>query len=116
MQFDQLIDSVRSTNGITRVSGEPRELVFEQDQDACDDSGHVGPLCRFGLELAHAGAGGPIEAGAAIVFRLAPLAFDPTAVLHAIDGAVEGALQDFQALVRDLLDAQQDAIAVQWTE
>jgi hypothetical protein len=36
-QFDQLIDSVRSTNGILRFSGQPRELVFEQDQNHGDE-------------------------------------------------------------------------------
>jgi hypothetical protein len=32
-----LIDNVRSTDGITRISGEPRELVFEQDQNHVDE-------------------------------------------------------------------------------
>src|ERR1700733_15513754 len=96
--------------------GERSYLICLFVENAGHDSGHVGPLCRFGLELAHASTGERIEAGAAIVFRLAPLAFDPAAMLQTIDGGVEGALQDFQALVGDLLGAQQDAIAVQWTE
>jgi hypothetical protein len=36
-QFDQLIDSVRSTAGTMRISGQPRELVFEQDQNHVDE-------------------------------------------------------------------------------
>ncbi len=51
-----------------------------------------------------------------MVLRLAPLALDPAPALKTIDGDVEGTLQDFEALAGNLLDAQQDAVAMQRTE
>ncbi len=57
-----------------------------------------------------------VKAGAAIVLRLTPLAFDPAPALKTIDGGVEGTLQDFEALAGDLLDAQQGAVTMQRTQ
>ena len=85
-------------------------------ENAGDDSGHVGPFGGFGLELARTGSGERVKAGAAIVLRLTPFAFDPAPALKTIDGGVEGTLQNFEALAGDLLDAQQDAVAMQRTE
>src|SRR4029077_15884164 len=70
----------------------------------------------LGLELTRTGSGERVKAGAAIVLRLTPRAFDPAAALKTIDGGVEGTLQEFEALAGDLLDAQQDAVAMQRTE
>jgi hypothetical protein len=81
-----------------------------------DDSGHIGPFGGLGLELARTGSGERVKAGPPIIFRRTPLPFDPAPVLKTIDGGVERTLQDFEPLVRDLLDAQQDAVAMQRTE
>src|SRR3981189_697474 len=85
-------------------------------ENAGDDSGHVGPFGGLGLELTRTGSGERVKAGAAIVLRNTPLAFDPAPALKTIDGNVEGTLQDFEALAGDLLDAQQDAVAMQRTD
>lgn len=50
-------------------------------ENAGDDSGHVGPFGGLGLELTRTGSGERVEAGAAIVLRLSPLAFDPAPAL-----------------------------------
>src|SRR5271165_5064228 len=91
-------------------------LVRPLVENAGDDSGHVDPFGGLGLELTRTGSGERVKAGAAIVLRLTPLAFDPVPALKTIDGGVEGPLQDFEALAGDLLDAQQDAVAMQRTE
>src|SRR5215469_13569771 len=81
-----------------------------------DYSGHVGPFGGLGLELARTGSGERVKAGAAIVLRLTPRALDPAPALKTIDSGVKGTLQDFEALAGNLLDAQQDAVAMQRTE
>ncbi len=85
-------------------------------ENAGDDSGHVGQFGGLGLELTRTGSSERVKAGAAIVLRLTPSAFDPAPALKPIDGGVEGTLQDFEALAGYLLDAQQDAVAMQRTE
>jgi hypothetical protein len=82
-------------------------------KNAGDDSGHVRPFGGLGLELTLTGSGERVKARTAIVLRLTPLAFDPALALKTIDGGVEGTLQDFEALTGDLLDAQQDSVAMQ---
>jgi hypothetical protein len=57
-----------------------------------------------------------VKAGAAIVLRVAPFTFDQAPALKTINSGVEGTLQNFEALAGDLLDAQQDAVAMQRTE
>src|SRR5207237_7999490 len=91
-------------------------LIRLRGENPGDDGGHVGPFGGFGLELTRTGGGERVKAGAAIVLRLTPLAFNPAPALKTIDGGVEGTLQDFEALAGDLLDAQQDAVTMQRTE
>jgi hypothetical protein len=66
--------------------------------------------------LLFAGCGEGVELGAAVVFRLSPLGLDEALVLHAIKGDVERSLGNLKAPTGDLLDSEQDAIAVERTE
>jgi len=77
---------------------------------------HVGPLGGLGPELAGAGGGERVKAGATIVLRLAPRAFDPTPALQAINRGVVRPLENFEAVAGDLLDPQQNTVAMQGTE
>jgi hypothetical protein len=52
VQLDQFIDSGRSTDGILRISGKPRELVFEQGQNHVDEvTGPLSSSCV--IEISH---------------------------------------------------------------
>src|SRR6185312_15961057 len=91
-------------------------LVYLLGENAGDDRSHVSPFGSLGLELARPRGGERVKAGAAIVLRFTPLAFDPASALKTIDGGIERTLKNFKALPGNLLDAQQDAIAMQGTE
>ena len=58
----------------------------------------------------------PVVLRLALVLGLAPLAGDEALVLEAVQRRIEGPLLDFQAVFGNLLDAQQDAVAVQRAE
>jgi hypothetical protein len=57
-----------------------------------------------------------VELRFAIVLGLAPFGGDEALVLEAIESRVEGALLDLELVLRDLLDAQEDAVPVEWAE
>jgi len=82
-------------------------------EDARDESGHAIPLVGFGAELAATGGGEAVETGFAVVVGFAPLAGDEALVFEAVERGVERALLDGKLFAGDLLDAEQDAIAVE---
>src|SRR5262249_22634864 len=53
-----------------------------------------------------------VEARAAVVFGGAPGAFDPAALLEALEGGVEGAVVDEEGFAGAALDGECDAMAV----
>src|SRR4030095_8012308 len=85
-------------------------------QNAADDVRHAVPVARFFLQLFAPGGREPVKARPALVLGLAPLARDEALVLEAIQRRIERALLDAEALLRDLLDAEQDAVAVERAE
>ncbi len=85
-------------------------------EDTGDYVGHAVPLFGFREEFAFASRREPVILRLALVFRLAPFARDPTLVFEAIQRRVERALLNLQTIFGNLLDAQQNAIAVQRTE
>jgi len=85
-------------------------------QDVADEASHAVPLVAFGAELFSTSGGELVELGFAIVVGLAPLAGDPALVFEAVEGGVEGALLDFELAAGDLLDAEQDSVAVEGAE
>src|SRR5262245_13056243 len=74
------------------------------------------PALRLLLQPATAGCGEAVVLGSAVVVRSAPFGLEQTLVLEPIQRGVERALLDRQRLVRDLLNAQQHAVAVQLAE
>jgi len=63
--------------------------------------------------LLPAGGGEGVELGAAVVFRLSPLRLNEALMLHAVESDVERSLRDFETSAGDLLDAEQDSVAVE---
>ena len=78
--------------------------------------GHAVPLVGLGAELAAAGGGEAVELCLALVVGLAPLAGEEALVFEAEERGVERALLDGELVAGDLLDAEQDAIAVERAE
>jgi len=85
-------------------------------ENSGDDVGHAIPLFGFGLQTALAGSREAIVFGFASVFRLAPITLDPALVFEAIKRWIKGALPDFETLFGGLLDAEENAVAVQRPE
>src|SRR6266850_7012617 len=82
-------------------------------QDCSDHLRHAIPLFSFSLESAFTRGREPVIFRPAFIFRLAPFTGDPPLVFETIQGGVQRALLNFQAIFRNLLNAQQDAVAVQ---
>ena len=84
---------------------------FRVDQP-CDGFGVARPLRELGVELSPAGGGESIELRAASDVGVSPLGVEPTLVFHAMEGGIERALFDLEALSRRALDPLQDREAV----
>ncbi len=82
-------------------------------QDSSNDVGHAVPVFGFRKQPALPCSGEPVIFGFAVVFRLAPFTGDPALMFQTIERGVQRALLDFQAIFGNLLDAQQNAVAVQ---
>src|SRR6266849_3951986 len=85
-------------------------------KDSSDHVCHAIQLFSFGLESAFPRRREPVIFGLAFVFRLAPFAGDPSLVLQPVQRRVQGTLLNLQPIFRNLLDAQQNAVAVQRAE
>ena len=81
-------------------------MLRSRVEDGVDDIGHLRPLGRINFELAAACRREAIKLRAAIIFRLSPLALNPSLMLDSIESDIEGALRDLKSFSRDLLDAQ----------
>src|SRR6185369_1670103 len=81
-------------------------------QDPRDDVGHPVPVAGLLLQPPPAAGGEAIEAGLPLVLGFPPFALDEALALEAIEGGVERALLDLEALTRDLLDAEENAVSV----
>src|SRR5580658_8691661 len=64
-------------------------------------------------QLAAAGWGETVVFGAAVGFSERPLGTDPAALLHAVQGGIEGTLFHLEKVVRGALNVLHDAVAVQ---
>src|SRR5258708_5601406 len=85
-------------------------------EDACDEGGHAVPVVRFGAEPGPAGGCEAIELGLAFVVGLTPLGGDETLVLETEERGIERSLLDGELVAGDLLDAEENAVAVEWAE
>src|ERR1043166_1873184 len=74
------------------------------------------PSFAFDAELFPAGAREAVEARASVFLGQAPFAVDPAHLLDAVEGGIEGAFFDAGHVVRELLDAAADAVAVRLAE
>src|SRR5204863_4932369 len=74
------------------------------------------PVRNFVLKLTASSPGQPVELRPALVLGLAPFRGDEALMLQPVQRRVQGALLDLEVVARDLLDAQQDAVAVLGTE
>ena len=81
-------------------------------EDAAHDIGEALPVGGIFGELLTAGAGDGVELGLAIVFRGSPGGVDPSALLKADEGGVDGSLVEEHRVAAGLLDAASDAVAV----
>src|SRR5207245_1424720 len=85
-------------------------------QDSRNDIRHVVPLFRFFSQSALPRCRETIVFRLALVFRLTPFARDPALVFQAIQRRIQRALLNLQAILRNLLDAQEDAVTMQRPE
>lgn len=88
-------------------------FLWRGAQDAGDYRDHAVPLGGFAVKPAFSGGGEPVEFRSAIIFRFAPLARNPALMFEPVKRRIERTLLNFQKISGDLLDAQQNAIAVQ---
>src|SRR5580698_1758860 len=77
-----------------------------------DDRGHTFPGFGFGRELSPAGARQRVKLCFAIVFGDAPFRRNPAALFKAQKRGVKRALIQLEQILRDLLDAHGDSVAV----
>src|ERR1051325_11918423 len=73
-------------------------------QDSRDSLRHPSVTFQFVFQLFSAGLRKPVETGAAVLLRLAPLAFDPALDEHALEGRVERALLHMENILGSLLN------------
>ena len=78
--------------------------------------GQLVPAAVSSREPAPAGRGERVELRLALVVALAPFGGDQALVLEPVERRIERALRDLQGVAGDLLDAEQDAVAVQRLE
>jgi hypothetical protein len=71
------------------------------------------PLFCFFAQAGMALSGQLIEFGAAVIVRDSPFGCDESGVFQAIQGRIKRPLFDLEHLSGDLLDTQEDAIAMQ---
>jgi len=91
-------------------------LHLSEAEDGADDAGHAVPLVGFGGEASAALSGEGVVPGAAVVLALAPLTAEVAFVFEPVEGGIERALLDDELLARDLLNAEEDAVAVELAE
>src|SRR5580700_2267073 len=91
-------------------------ILLSGFENAVDGGGLAAPLLAFFAEGFAAAFGEHVIAGAAIVFRGAPLAFDAAGALHAAERGQKRAGIDAENAAADLLDAESDAVAVHGLE
>jgi hypothetical protein len=85
-------------------------------ENARHEGGHAVPVVGFGAELTAAGGGEAVELGLAFVVGLPPLRGDEALMLQAEERGVKRALLDGELIAGDLLDAQENAVAVERAE
>ena len=91
-------------------------LLRGGSEDARHEPGHLLPAVRFAAKLTASGRRQSIIFGFALVVGFAPLAGDEALVFQAVERGVERTLLDFEAVAGDLLDAEENAVSVQWAE
>jgi hypothetical protein len=92
------------------------DLAWSSAENARDEGGHAVPLVGFSAELAATGGGELVELCLAVVVGFAPLAGDEALVFKAVQGRIEGALLDGELVAGDLLDAEENTVAMKRTE
>src|SRR5688500_20313436 len=92
------------------------DLLRRRGRRRADGRDRPLPARRLHLEADAPGAGQPVVLGAPVVLRDAPLARDLAVVLQPRQRRVQRALLHLQLLARDLLEPQQDPVAVQLAE
>src|SRR6185437_3874814 len=88
-------------------------FFWSRPQNPFDEIGHPIPVVRFRLEPPSARRCEPIILRFALVLRFAPFARKPALMFEPIERRIKRALLNFQPVFRNLLDAQQNPVAVQ---
>ena len=91
-------------------------IVFQQSgraQRARNPDGNGEPVFGFRFELAPARFRQAVEFRAPIVFRFAPLGFEPAGFLHPVESGEERARLHVEGALRDLVDAGGNAEPVE---
>jgi hypothetical protein len=70
----------------------------------------------FLFELLAAAASQRVEARLAVIFRDAPLCFDPAALFNPVKGGIQRALLDLKHILGKLMNSLPDAVAVHRSE
>src|SRR6266852_3408819 len=94
----------------------PLYLFGGRVEDAGHERGHAVPVVGFGAELTAAGGGEAVELGLALIVGFAPLGGDEALVLKAEERGIERTLLDGELVAGDLLDAEENAVAVERAE
>src|SRR5262249_38193337 len=81
-------------------------------QNFADGEREALPVLLFNVQLFAAGGCEFVKAGAAVVFRYAPLRLDPLFLLKTVEGGIERPFFNFEHLLGHLHDALADTIAV----
>src|SRR5690348_12110804 len=88
-------------------------LLWQRAEGEPDRVRRARPPIRLLAQLSAAGCGELVVLRAPVVLRRAPLGRQESLVLEAVEGGIQRALSDDQLAARDLLDAEQDAVAVE---
>ena len=90
-------------------------MALVRPQRAGDPERNAFPVFRLALELTPAGIGQCVKLCAPIVFRFAPVRFEPAGFLHPMERGKKRARLYVEGLVRDLADPLRYTQAVQGT-
>jgi hypothetical protein len=120
--FDVRLDGAAMEEGVEIGAklglhdGTPLYLFRCGVENARHERGHAIPVVGFGAELTAARGGEAVELGLAFVVGLSPLGGDKALMLQAEERGIERALLNGELIAGDLLDAQEDTVAVERAE
>jgi len=87
-------------------------LLFRRAEDQGDGVAQALPIGNFGFHLSAALLGERVELGFASGLGFFPFGLQPASVFQTMKRGIEGALMDLEEVLRDLLKALRDSVAV----